>query len=190
MRICSIDECSKKHEAKGFCKVHYRSFSKYGDALHVQNQRAQSEQLRTKREKEKVERLLQAAEAKKLAALAGHCTVLGCNDPIKSKLLCEKHYARMLRKGSLDLEKKRNEINVDTCLAIGCDNPHLRHGFCSTHLIYIRENETPYKPKIIKLCGVKGCDKEHMGIGLCNFHYNQWKIIKRDYKLHSFNKLK
>lgn len=33
MRICSIEGCNEKHEAKGYCKKHYRRFHKYGDPL-------------------------------------------------------------------------------------------------------------------------------------------------------------
>lgn len=31
MKICSVDGCERKHEARGYCKNHYRSFRKYGD---------------------------------------------------------------------------------------------------------------------------------------------------------------
>ena len=174
MKICNIGGCNKKHEAKGYCKVHYRSFSKYGDALYVEQKRAEQEKNRIERENHKVEKERQKAEDFKNEAeeirqkvLAGQCIAKDCFEPIKSKRLCEKHYARFLRKGSLELKHKRNEIDTEECLVIGCNNPHVRHGFCSTHIINVRENETPYRPKIIKLCGVKGCENEHMGIGLC-----------------------
>ncbi|MBD1379153.1 HNH endonuclease [Metabacillus arenae] len=36
MKICSIEGCNEKHEAKGYCKRHYRSFHKYGDPLQVE----------------------------------------------------------------------------------------------------------------------------------------------------------
>ena len=190
MRICSIGGCEKKHEAKGYCKVHYRSFMKYGDALHVERTRAESAKIRKAKEQRKIDRILEKAEAARQAALAGHCTAKGCKEPIKTRFLCEKHYARYLRKGNTELTKKQNEVNAEKCLAIGCTNPHARHGFCSTHLINVRENKTPYRPKIIKLCGVKNCENEHMGHGLCQKHYHQWKAIKRDYNLDKYNKLK
>lgn len=31
MKICGVDGCNGKHEAKGFCDPHYRRFAKYGD---------------------------------------------------------------------------------------------------------------------------------------------------------------
>lgn len=32
-RICSIDDCGKSHEAKGFCKAHYERLRRHGDPL-------------------------------------------------------------------------------------------------------------------------------------------------------------
>ncbi|WP_051567233.1 HNH endonuclease [Priestia flexa] len=47
MRICTIDSCNNKHEAKGFCKKHYRSYLEYGDALYVENKRSNNTELET-----------------------------------------------------------------------------------------------------------------------------------------------
>jgi hypothetical protein len=33
-RICSVDECGRKHCAKGLCNTHYYRWRNYGDALH------------------------------------------------------------------------------------------------------------------------------------------------------------
>lgn len=33
MRFCIIENCNEKHEAKGYCKKHYRAYNKYGDPL-------------------------------------------------------------------------------------------------------------------------------------------------------------
>lgn len=33
MRLCEIEGCNEKHEAKGYCKKHYRKYKKYGDPL-------------------------------------------------------------------------------------------------------------------------------------------------------------
>ena len=32
MRICSVDGCSSKHSAKGYCSRHYNIWKRYGDA--------------------------------------------------------------------------------------------------------------------------------------------------------------
>lgn len=35
VKICNVKDCNNKHEAKGYCKKHYRAFRKYGNPLHV-----------------------------------------------------------------------------------------------------------------------------------------------------------
>ena len=35
-RLCDVEECSRAHEAKGFCRMHYQRFLKYGDPLQAQ----------------------------------------------------------------------------------------------------------------------------------------------------------
>jgi len=30
-KVCSVDGCSAKHKARGYCDIHYRRFLKYGD---------------------------------------------------------------------------------------------------------------------------------------------------------------
>lgn len=36
MRTCDVDGCDLKHEAKGYCNRHYKTFKKHGDPLWVQ----------------------------------------------------------------------------------------------------------------------------------------------------------
>lgn len=33
MRICSVERCKRKHNAKNYCKMHYDRFLRYGDPL-------------------------------------------------------------------------------------------------------------------------------------------------------------
>ena len=39
MKTCSIEDCDKKHYAKGWCKKHYKRWHKYGDPLFVKQHR-------------------------------------------------------------------------------------------------------------------------------------------------------
>lgn len=43
MRACSIEGCENKHEAKGYCKKHYRSHLKYGDPLYIEKNKDKKE---------------------------------------------------------------------------------------------------------------------------------------------------
>lgn len=77
MKICSIENCSKKVYAKTFCKSHYEKNLKYGDPLFI------------------VPRFNHARG----------CKVDGCDGKYQSKGYCGKHNARLLRYGSVDIVK-------------------------------------------------------------------------------------
>lgn len=159
MRLCSIEQCDKKHFGKSYCKNHYHSYMKYGDALYVEEKR----QTRNK-----------------------YCVVENCEEVVLAKSLCQKHYARNLRKGKYKSEKKRNIIESETCLVFGCNNKHLRHGFCKSHLTTINELKTPYRMKTIRLCGVKECIELHFGKGMCRNHFYEWRKLIKELKLDEF----
>jgi len=176
MRICNVEHCNKIHEAKGYCKNHYKSFLKYGNPLHIEETKKKDEEKRKKRNLEKQNR-------EKQYSTEGTCAVNGCDSPIKAKRLCDMHYSRKRRNGTLETTRKAIVVESGKCLVIECDNPHKRNGLCTTHLSYERLYGTPYLFKIIKQCGVKGCEREHLAKGLCNKHYREWSIIKDEYGL-------
>ena len=183
MRICNVEGCGGKHEAKGFCKRHYRSFLKYGDELYVDRKKAENEKL--KQEKLKIKE-----QSRKRYSRNGTCVAKDCDKPIQSRKLCATHYNRLLRNGHLQIQRTPNAIHTDNCLVINCNNPHKRHGFCSTHLVNVRELKTPFRAKTVKLCGVQGCEKIHYALGTCIEHYQEWKKIMRDNELAKYSNLK
>ena len=106
----------------------------------------------------------------------GCCSVKGCNSRIKAKRLCEKHYARQLRYGTLELKSVRaKKENLTSCIVFDCENAAGRRGYCDRHYSYWQKHKTPFRPKIYKLCAVEGCENDFYSKGLCNHHYVQFK---------------
>lgn len=66
-RVCSVNDCGKPVDGKGFCKKHYLRFHRYGDPL---------------------------AGAPERVRNSGPCKVDGCDKPSKKKGFCTLHYER------------------------------------------------------------------------------------------------
>jgi hypothetical protein len=71
MRTCSVDGCTKKHEAKGYCDKHYQKYIKYGDPL------GRHEYMK----------------------YSLSCSVKNCDKPYYALGYCQKHYERNMRYG-------------------------------------------------------------------------------------------
>lgn len=163
MKLCTIAGCKNKHEAKGYCKKHYKSYMKWGDPLTVD------------RNKEK--RIAQANQSlnktRKNTSTKGCCIVEGCQRPILAKKMCEMHYARHRRYGTVKLQKHKRYIG-DECIVFDCNKKRKTQGYCEAHYSVYKEHGTPYRPEVIKLCGVEDCGNIHLAKGLCRHHYNEW----------------
>ena len=180
-RICSIDGCGKKHEAKGYCKNHYKSYLNYGDAEYVERLKKERKKRNDERkELSKTYDITSRGTIRKTSSTNGECSVEGCNSKIKAKKLCDMHYARVRRTGRLERKNKVSDAGIKTCKAIGCCRDHYRGGLCNTHYSYRLKYGTPYLEKTVKLCGVKNCEKKHLAKGLCKRHYAQWMQIKEE----------
>jgi hypothetical protein len=66
MLICSIEGCNRQRQGKGYCRLHYGRFVRWGDPL-------------VKPDKKKTIRL---------------CSIEGCEEIHCGKGYCKKHYAR------------------------------------------------------------------------------------------------
>src|SRR5690625_3348032 len=104
------------------------------------------------------------------------CEVTNCDKPIKAKNLCDMHYTRLRRNGSLERTSLDHSI-ITTCLAIGCKNEAKTSGLCAGHYSNLKKVGSPYRPQIIRLCSIKGCERPHQAKGLCNKHYHDWREI-------------
>lgn len=110
----------------------------------------------------------------------GICSVEGCEAPVKVKslALCGKHYARMRRRGTLELEhlpQQGRECTVEDCVSDA-----LSRGFCSTHYDRWRRHGDPLadftRRHVPTPCSVDGCEKLARGRGWCPMHYERWRL--------------
>lgn len=170
-RKCSVPHCNEEHSAKGYCKKHYKSFRRWGDALQSR---------RNAEERRRRGLLLQAKERVLANNMGKLCKAPDCDSPARIKGYCVKHDARIKRNGSLNLKITRTGIKRETCGVLDCPNPHKAHGMCYTHLDNFNRTGSPIVPQIVKLCGVRGCEKPHMAKGMCSTHYAKWKANVRD----------
>lgn len=82
-RTCSIDDCTKPVNARGWCKSHYYRWNRYGDPLASAPPDAFARPARPR----------------------PPCNVEGCERPHYAHGICEAHYARQRRHGGLHDER-------------------------------------------------------------------------------------
>ena len=102
--VCSVDNCSHLHLARGYCSTHYRRWHKHGDVL---------------------------ADVPVRSVLADLvCNVETCARLAKANGMCNKHYLRVRRVGSTVLPERHHDaqwINDDGYIV--CHKP--RHSMSS-----------------------------------------------------------
>ncbi len=128
MRICKIEGCEGKHEAKGYCQGHYKRYKRNADisvALVKRNTRAKM------------------------------CSIAGCKDQHKAKGLCLFHYGRK-RQGTRINQEYQNKDGKQGCSIVGCEAKHRCHGYCDVH--WQRTKRTLLKKRIVQQCGGKCLD--------------------------------
>lgn len=121
------------------------------------------------------------------------CTVEGCGEKHLSGGLCNKHYRRMRRHGTVDLPEGVSErLAGRGCKVEGCTNQHDSLGYCAVHAYYIRKYGQIQEPKVVhdgtQGCVVEGCDKPHASNGFCHGHHERHRYrvkhgIPEDYKM-------
>lgn len=109
---CTVDGCTQRHKARGYCPTHYAQFLREG--------RITSEVINTR-----------------VAVKPVHCTVEDCLKPVKGKGLCAMHWARKLRHGHV--KKPDRTKPFKDCAFPGCTHWVYARGFCHRHYIRIRK---------------------------------------------------
>lgn len=105
-RTCSVNDCSGRVFARGWCGKHYKRWYKYGDPLTEVHIPAQ-----------------QAAE----------CSVDGCTRPPAARGWCSMHYQRWKKTGSLGPALSVGRRHPKPCGVGDCDRPHYGNGYCNLH---------------------------------------------------------
>ena len=122
--MCSVENCTNKVNARGWCSNHYRAWRKFGDPLGM--------------------------SAKHKASFIKICTVKDCDRPKKSNGLCSMHAQRVARWGSVDgFAPKPTRKLKNTCSIITQDNrqclkPTIAKDMCQMHYRRVKLYGDPY----------------------------------------------
>ena len=109
IRTCSVEGCEGKHAAKGYCKLHYNHWLRYGQPGRKRNWNP-----------------------------GATCSVEGCEKPAKALTYCGAHYARVRRDGAPGTAEARTHARNSkyrgvTCSVEGCDRQASSRGWCRMH---------------------------------------------------------
>ena len=81
MKNCSINNCNRKHESKGYCRSHYNKFRRFGDPFY--------------------ERKLNVFKK---------CKLENCNNKVHSLGYCHSHYNKFKRHGNANYKQNLNYL--------------------------------------------------------------------------------
>jgi hypothetical protein len=116
--ICSISDCTKKVQARGWCSAHYKQWEKYGDPLirkdrirgecsledcalpHLSKGYCSTHYYKWKRNGDPLYVPIRKIQAKKL------CSIEDCSEALSSKGYCDKHYRAYRKYGDALLGRK------------------------------------------------------------------------------------
>lgn len=110
-----------------------------------------------------------------------HCSVVECGRSLAAKGLCDTHYRRVRRYGSLDAppRPKRGKCSIEDC-----GRAHYAKGLCQRHWQSVRLHGDPLavgdrsgpKRRADELCDVDDCTRAYRSRGYCHMHYTRWRI--------------
>lgn len=103
-RVCEIEDCEKRHKARGWCDMHYHRWQTHGDPLMV------------------LPRGRKPTCIPVVGALR-RCSIVDCENPHLTRGYCNPHY-QLLRR-----QKQRGRV----CSVPGCGGRHVARGWCQHH---------------------------------------------------------
>ncbi len=148
-RRCSIDGCDRLHCARGWCRPHYRRWSRTGEPGPAELGRKRRRQI--------------------------GCSVDGCRGAHYARGWCSVHYYRWKRDGDPGAARTspRRVCSLDECV-----RPHHGRGYCGPHLRRLQRygdprGGRPVPPPRLSRCRVETCGGYVEGRGLCKLHYER-----------------
>lgn len=183
MRTCSVKGCNGKHEAKGFCTMHYVKFKIHGDPLYVTPVKLCSIKGCEKKYHSKgfcqkhCNRFKRQGDPLVTLYNKNHsdvCSIEGCTKKYEANGFCNAHYIRFRKHG--DPFHVRKIISV--CSIEGCMKKYDAKGFCRYHYHKFKKYGDPLYviPTIpLRLCDIEGCKKKHKSNGYCDKHNFRFK---------------
>lgn len=107
-RTCMVDDCERKHLARGWCGTHYGRWKRTGSTGD--------------------------ADVRILTQSQGlACVVDGCDRERRRRDWCDSHYARWARHGDAGPAEIRDWSIAVGCQVDGCEKPHDSNGYCIAH---------------------------------------------------------
>lgn len=106
-KVCTLEDCTGRVVACGYCDKHYRKWRKYGNP-----------------------RVVKVEQNHNRLSL---CAVDGCESKHHAKGFCEKHLKRFKRNGDALKTRKTPNGTYTVCTLPGCGEKHFGKGLCEKH---------------------------------------------------------
>lgn len=94
------------------------------------------------------------------------CSAESCERSRVSRGLCDLHYRRAKKSGTLP-PKIRRECQVE-----GCERRHYARNYCESHYNLVRTYDTDTRPR----CVIPHCDRAAVSRSACSRHYGQMTL--------------
>ncbi len=144
--LCSVENCDRLSEKRGFCCAHYQRHRKGKDL---------SKPVRNCHHEMKV------------------CNIKDCPRKHYAKNYCKAHYDRSTR--GIDMDNPlRIRNGKQGCKVKGCERKHYSNEYCNLHNVRVKNGTAPDRPIMVhdgkQGCSVIGCENKHDRRSLCVNH--------------------
>ena len=147
MKLCSVEGCTRKYRAKGYCATHYDRVVKWGSP---------------------------GDNTLKRQPQNSTCSIDSCVKDSHALGLCHNHYREQRRRSSGSIAR---EPRPKKCQLVSCNRKHYSLGYCSLHYsrkVAKGDVLEDVPPRVLVLnregCIVRSCNRPHWSNGVCRNH--------------------